>query len=140
LLLELRRYNIHVSVICPGGTRTRVLAHARLELPSRFAAWLEQALARWAPDPDSVAQEIVEAVRSEKSLVMTGVDLLPLWALRRLSIPLYHRVAATLTSLAYAAFSARGREERGELAECQRMRPAQPTPESQPEPQARPQP
>jgi short-subunit dehydrogenase len=94
-----------VSVICPGGTRTGVLANARLELPDRFSSWLQKAMARWAPDPDRVARQVVEAVRAERSFVMTGVDLLPLWALRRLSIPLYHRVAGKLTKWAHAALS-----------------------------------
>jgi NAD(P)-dependent dehydrogenase (short-subunit alcohol dehydrogenase family) len=105
LSAELARHGIHVSVICPGGTRTGVLANARLELPERFSTWLTKAMARWAPDPDAVARQVVEAVRAERSFVMTGVDLLPLWALRRLSIPLYHRVAGALTTWAYAALS-----------------------------------
>jgi NAD(P)-dependent dehydrogenase (short-subunit alcohol dehydrogenase family) len=105
LATELTRHGIHVSVICPGGTRTGVLANARLELPERFSSWLQNAMARWAPDPDTVARQVVAAVRAERSFVMTGVDLLPLWALRRLSIPLYHRVAGTLTKWAYAALS-----------------------------------
>ena len=102
LAVELARHDIHVSVICPGGTRTGVLANARLELPERFATWLTKAMARWAPVPDTVARQVV---RAERSFVMTGVDLLPLWALRRVSIPLYHRVAAALTTWAHAALS-----------------------------------
>jgi|WetSurMetagenome_2_1015567.scaffolds.fasta_scaffold249099_2 NAD(P)-dependent dehydrogenase (short-subunit alcohol dehydrogenase family) len=105
LATELARHDIHVSVICPGGTRTGVLANARLELPEKFSSWLTKAMARWAPDPDSVARQVVDAVRAERSFVMTGVDLLPLWALRRVSIPLYHRVAGALTKWAHAALS-----------------------------------
>jgi NAD(P)-dependent dehydrogenase (short-subunit alcohol dehydrogenase family) len=105
LAAELTRHDIHVSVICPGGTRNGVLAHGRLELPERFSSWLTNAMARWAPDPDRVARQVVEAVRTERSFVMTGVDLLPFWALRRLSIPLYHRVAGALTKWAHAALS-----------------------------------
>jgi NAD(P)-dependent dehydrogenase (short-subunit alcohol dehydrogenase family) len=105
LAAELARHDLHVSVICPGGTRTGVLANARLELPEKFATWLTKAMAKWAPSPDTVARQVVEAVRAERSFVMTGVDLLPLWALRRVSIPLYHRVAGALTTWAIAALS-----------------------------------
>ena len=105
LQAELACHGLHVSVICPGGTRTGVLANGRLELPDRFATWLTKAMSRWAPDPDRVARQVVEAVRANHSFVMTGVDLLPFWALRRISIPLYHRVAGALTKWAYAALS-----------------------------------
>jgi NAD(P)-dependent dehydrogenase (short-subunit alcohol dehydrogenase family) len=105
LSAELACHGLKVSVICPGGTRTGVLANARLELPEKFSRWLVGAMARFAPDPDRVARQVVEAVRAERSFVMTGVDLLPLWALRRVSIPLYHRVAGVLTTWALKALS-----------------------------------
>jgi NAD(P)-dependent dehydrogenase (short-subunit alcohol dehydrogenase family) len=105
LAAELACHGLSVSVICPGGTNTGVLANARLELPDRFATWLTKAMARWAPSPDRVARQVIEAVRVERSFVMTGVDLLPLWALRRFSIPLYHRVAGVLTRWAMTALS-----------------------------------
>jgi NAD(P)-dependent dehydrogenase (short-subunit alcohol dehydrogenase family) len=105
LAAELACHEIHVTMICPGGTRTGVLQNARLEMPGKISAWLTSAMARWAPDPDRVARRVVRAVRWRRSFVTTGVDLLPLYWLRRLSVRLYHCVARALTRWARASLS-----------------------------------
>jgi hypothetical protein len=46
-------------------------------------------------------------VRWRRSFVKTGVDLLLLWWLRRLSIRLYHGIARCLTRWAWRTLSAK---------------------------------
>ncbi len=95
---ELAVHDVHVTVVCPGATRTNVLSSARLKLPGSAGARLTEALGRWAKGPEGLAEQIVEAVRRRRSFVASGPDMLPLWWLHRLSTRLYLRIAHDLTS------------------------------------------
>jgi NAD(P)-dependent dehydrogenase (short-subunit alcohol dehydrogenase family) len=94
---ELSRHGIRVIAICPGATRTKVMRNARLELPGAALDTLIPGLDRWGADPDVVAQKILRAVRRRSSFVATGIDMLPLWWLHRLSTRLYLGIARALT-------------------------------------------
>lgn len=98
LNIELAAHDIHVSAICPGATKTKVLENARLGLPGGSRAWLTEALGKHARGPEHVARLVVRAVKRRRSFVVTGLDMLPLWALRRLSIRLYQQIARTLAT------------------------------------------
>lgn len=64
LKAELRRDNISVSCLCPGGTRTseKILAHARAVAGSRF----------FMQDPEAVAREAVAGLFRRKFRIIPG--------------------------------------------------------------------
>ncbi len=64
LKAELRRENISVSCLCPGGTRTskKILAHARAVTGSRY----------FMQDPETVAREAVIGLFSRKFRIIPG--------------------------------------------------------------------
>jgi len=96
LSVELAVHGIHVTVVCPGFVRTSVVANARMKLPGDWNAKVERAFERWATDPDRIARRIVGAVRRERSFVVAGREMLPLWMLRGLSVDLYQSVMRAL--------------------------------------------
>ncbi len=97
---ELAAHDIHVSVICPGATRTKVLENARLGLPGGASEWLTEALGKHARGPEHIADLVVDAVKRRRGFVVTGMEMLPLYNLRRLSVRLYQRLARSTTRLA----------------------------------------
>jgi NAD(P)-dependent dehydrogenase (short-subunit alcohol dehydrogenase family) len=97
LASEVGVHGIHVTTVCPGSIRTGILRSARLDLPGPWLERLSTALERYAPRPEKLAEQIVEAVRRERSMVIRAGELLPLWLLKRTSIGLYHRIARALT-------------------------------------------
>lgn len=97
---ELAAHGIHVTVVCPGATRTKVLENARLGLPVGVNEKLIGALGSHARGPEHIAALVVEAVRTRRSFVVSGMEMVPLWLLRRVSVRLYHRLSRTLTRLA----------------------------------------
>jgi NAD(P)-dependent dehydrogenase (short-subunit alcohol dehydrogenase family) len=97
---ELAIHKIDVTVVCPGSTRTNVMRNARLALPGDLGSRMTEALSKYARGPEHVAAEVVAAVQRRRPLVATGLDMLPLWWLHRLSTRLYLRMARSLTRLA----------------------------------------
>jgi NAD(P)-dependent dehydrogenase (short-subunit alcohol dehydrogenase family) len=97
LSAELARHDIHVSVVCPGFVRTDVVRNARMRLPGAWNEKVERAFERWAADPDVVARKVVRAVRSRRSFVLAGREMLPLYMIRTASVGLYQRLARFLT-------------------------------------------
>jgi NADP-dependent 3-hydroxy acid dehydrogenase YdfG len=100
LSAELDHHGIRVTVICPGAVRTGVMKNARLALPGGWHERVVRGLERWAADPERIARLIVKAVRKERSFVIAGREMLPLWMLRSLSVRLYQGAARYLTSRA----------------------------------------
>jgi NAD(P)-dependent dehydrogenase (short-subunit alcohol dehydrogenase family) len=100
LSAELAHHDIHVTVICPGAVRTGVMENARLVLPGGTHEKLVRGLERWAPVPEKIAAKILAAVRRNRSFVIAGGSMRPLWSLRSLSVGLYQSTARFLTNRA----------------------------------------
>ena len=86
---ELRGSNIGVTVVHPGGVRTRIVADARLADGAPAAADTRDALAaffaRRARPPAAVAAEIVAAVRADRPRLLVCPETTALDWLRRLA-------------------------------------------------------
>jgi len=96
---ELAGHGIHVTAICPGAVRTNVMRDGHLDLPGGAGPLLVRLLDRGGPDPESVARDILAAVRSKRSLVITAAGfILPLWLLKRLSSAVYYPLARMVFS------------------------------------------
>lgn len=100
---ELAAHDINVIAICPGSTKTKVMESGRLSLPGGLENQMIPGLEKWGADPDVVAAKVVRAVRRRSSFVATGLDMLPLWWLRRLSTRLYLAIAREASKRAIRA-------------------------------------
>lgn len=100
LSAELAPHDIQVTCVCTGMVRTNVAYAAQLEVSESMRRLIEKSYERWAPRPEDVAHQIVAAVRAGRSLVIRPGELLPGWALRRLSSALYQRASGAATRLA----------------------------------------
>jgi len=100
LASEIGVHGIHVTTVCPASVRTGIFRSARIELPGQWLGRLSAALDRYAPRPEKLAEQIVEAVRRDRSLVIRAGELLPLWLLKRTSIRLYNRITRVLVARA----------------------------------------
>jgi NAD(P)-dependent dehydrogenase (short-subunit alcohol dehydrogenase family) len=97
---EVGVHGIHVTTVCPASVRTGIFRSARIDLPGPWLGRLSAALDRYALRPEKLAEQIVEAVRCERSMVIRAGELLPLWLLKRTSIGLYNRITRELVARA----------------------------------------
>lgn len=98
LAAELAVHRIHVTTVCPASVRTDVMRAARLRLPGRWDEWIRRAFDATASRPERLAEQIVAAVRQDRSMVVRPGEMLPAWLLKRASMRLYQRTARTLTA------------------------------------------
>ncbi len=83
LALELPARGVRVTLVCPAAVRTNVMRDGRIRLPGRWPERIERWFGRFAVSPEKMADEIVEAVRRERSLVAPVSQMSFLWWLRR---------------------------------------------------------
>jgi len=100
LAAEMSVHGIGVTTVCPGAVRTRVFQDARIDLPGKWVDRIGQLIGRFGADPQQVACDILQAVRSGRGLVFPGAGaMLPLFLLKRTSKPLYDRFNRALMLL-----------------------------------------
>jgi len=100
LAAEMSVHGIGVTTVCPGAVRTRVFQDARINLPGKWVERIGQLIGRFGADPQHVARDILQAVRSGRGLLFPGAGaMLPLFLLKRTSKPLYDRFNRTLMLL-----------------------------------------
>jgi NAD(P)-dependent dehydrogenase (short-subunit alcohol dehydrogenase family) len=101
LAAELAAYDIRVTTVCPGAVATNVLKDGRVNLPGKWFARIQGAVARFGSNPDDVAADILAAVRSGQSLKITAAgSMLPLWVIKRTSQTIYDRMNRLATRFA----------------------------------------
>lgn len=83
LALELPARGVRVTLVCPAAVQTNVMRDGRIRLPGRWPERIERWFGRFAARPEKMADEIVEAVRHERSLVAPLSQMSILWWLRR---------------------------------------------------------
>ncbi len=100
LSAELSGRPVSLTTACPGAVRTPLLKNSLFGLPGDWGEKLSEMLSRKGADPRRVARTILEAAVDRKRFVVPAAGgLLPLWMTRRLSIPLYGKVADLLGRL-----------------------------------------
>ncbi len=95
---ELKTHGVRVTTVCPGATRTRVMAAGRLRLPGRWDERIVRAFDRFSASPDALAERVVSAVLAGRPLVLTPGLMGPLWSLKRMSTSLYQHAARGVTA------------------------------------------
>ncbi|BCS95755.1 putative short chain dehydrogenase/reductase [Desulfoluna limicola] len=100
--VEVRKYNIGVSNICPSWMKTRIVEDGRMEFKDAFKVnrtSVVKAYDKYAWPPEWVAKAVVRAVRKDKAVVPVGPDAWVLWFLKRSSQNLYDLVMSTVSRI-----------------------------------------
>ena len=94
LRMELAGTSVHVTVVCPGSTKTSILAHSPVAEEDRRLA-MQQAFDRaWGRPPEGVAQAIVTSILKNTPRALVGPDAAVLDAIVRLVPGAYSRLLA----------------------------------------------
>jgi len=92
LRVEVRKYNIGVSTICPSWMKTRIAVDGRMQLGTNAMVNRDnvvKAYEKYAWPPEWAAKAVIKAVRRDKSIVPVGPDAWFLWFTKRFSQTIY---------------------------------------------------
>jgi len=104
LKFDLKRYNIGVTLVCPGAVETPLKNTVKIigidksnpavrEIQDKFS---ERAIA-----PEKVAKQIINAIKKDKFLVLTSFDIKALFWFKRKIAPLYRLIMRKLNKLVF---------------------------------------
>jgi NAD(P)-dependent dehydrogenase (short-subunit alcohol dehydrogenase family) len=98
---ELAPRGIRVSALCPGAVKTNVMRAGRLKLPGTWTERIIGLVESRGATPQQAAKDVLAAVRKQRPLQISGAtSMLPLWIIKRISQPAYHRLARFLAGQA----------------------------------------
>lgn len=106
LRFDLRRHDIGVSLVCPGGVRTPLVGTVKIVGVDRENPRVRKLVARFerrAVSPERVAERILEGVERGRYLVFTSADIRAGYFLQRFCPPLYALVMRKLNDHLVAA-------------------------------------
>jgi NAD(P)-dependent dehydrogenase (short-subunit alcohol dehydrogenase family) len=89
LRMELRRSPVAVTLVCPGATRTAIMAHSPLAAEGRRQGLQRRWDRVFVRPPERVARAIVTAIERDRPRCLTGADTVALDAVSRL-LPATH--------------------------------------------------
>ena len=88
--IELRKYGIAVTALCPGIIATNITKDSRVELYDRegrnLQADVDQFYQKWGARPEAVARDVLRAVRRKRPVMPSPLHVWPLWILKRVSV------------------------------------------------------
>ena len=103
LWIEAGRHGVGVTLVCPGAIKTAIMSKARLHasdaVRERVEGWWTRRLEERGSDPEEVARRVLDAVRRNRFLLITGFESHLLYNLRRLFPGLTRRLVAAVTRL-----------------------------------------
>lgn len=86
--IEMKAYNVGVTVVCPGIVDTSLVSHGRLTVPEGAKVQRDD-IARWLRTygwpPDKVAKAILRAVRRNSAVAPLGAAVRLLWLMNRIA-------------------------------------------------------
>ena len=94
LRMELAATSVAVTVVCPGSTKTRIMAHSPIMDDSRKTAVQSVVDRSWGRTPETVAEAIVAGIRKNRPRVLTGPDTKAMDVIVRLLPGGYSRLLA----------------------------------------------
>jgi NADP-dependent 3-hydroxy acid dehydrogenase YdfG len=91
--MELARYGIHTTALCPGIIATNIVRDSKVAVPDKDGQNIkDKAVAfyaeRGAP-PERVARDVLKAVRRKTPLMPSPYHVYPIWIIKRISARLY---------------------------------------------------
>jgi len=91
--MELRRYGIFTTALCPGIINTNIVSDAMFQETDEYRQKKDQAVSfydRFGATPERVAKDALQAVRKRRPVqVSPGFHMYPIWYMKRLSVGLY---------------------------------------------------
>ena len=101
LRMELRSTPVRVTVVCPGVTGTRIVAHSPVIDEAERRAMQDRFDKTWTTKPEKVAGAIVGAIRRDRPRVLVGPDTAVLDAIVRLLPAAHSRLLAKPVDLLF---------------------------------------
>lgn len=102
LRFDLERYNIGVTLVCPGAVETPLMNTVEIigiDMKNPMVDDLKRRFAERAVSPDKVADLIIKAIKKNKYLVLTSLDMKALYWLKRKMAPLYRFIMRKLNKI-----------------------------------------
>jgi NAD(P)-dependent dehydrogenase (short-subunit alcohol dehydrogenase family) len=88
--IELRKYGIGVTALCPGIIATNITKDSKVELYDRegrnLQADVDHFYQKWGARPEAVAKDVLRAVRWKRPVMPSPLHAWPPWILKRLSV------------------------------------------------------
>ena len=102
--IELRKYGIYVTALCPGIINTRIVKDSKVELYDERGesskAAIDNFYEQYGAGPEQVAKDVLKAIRCKRPVQPSPLHMYPPWILKRISVRLYQAVARVVwTSL-----------------------------------------
>jgi short-subunit dehydrogenase len=104
LRAELRRYNIGVTVICPGIINTNIVQDAKITHVEKMKVDQSQLInfyKNWGWPPERVAKAVLKAVKKNKGVVPVGPEAWLFWYIKRFSQKLWDLYMRLTVKFAY---------------------------------------
>lgn len=104
LRAELRRYNIGVTVICPGIINTNIVQDAKITHVEKMKVDQSQLInfyKNWGWPPERVAKAVLKAVKKNKGVVPVGPEAWLCWYIKRFSQKLWELYMRLSVKVAY---------------------------------------
>ncbi len=102
LRYDLRRYNIGVSVVCPGAVKTPLVGTVQIlgvDRSHKAAKNLVGRFEKHAVTPEKVARDIMRGIRKNRFMVITSIDIKLIYWIKRKFFPAYHMTMITMNNL-----------------------------------------
>lgn len=102
LRFDLERYNIGVTLVCPGAVETplkNTVEFIGIDLSNPAVEGLKAQFSDRAISPEKVANQIISAIKKKKFLVLTSFDMKALYWFKRKMAPVYRLIMRKLNTL-----------------------------------------
>ena len=99
---DLERYNIGVTLVCPGAVKTPLVNTVEIigiDRTDPGAIEIQDKFLERAITPEKVAEQIIKAINKNKYLILTSIDMKALYWLKRKFAPLYRFIMRKLNKM-----------------------------------------
>ncbi len=98
--IELRRYGIYTTALCPGIIATNIVKDSKIDICDKKGRSLKDSTVKFyaqrgAP-PERVAKDVLRAVRKNRPIQPSPYHAYLFWIIRRISVRLYQTLARIL--------------------------------------------
>jgi NADP-dependent 3-hydroxy acid dehydrogenase YdfG len=103
--IELQKYKIYTTALCPGIVNTNLVSETKIELTDKQEKNIKEEIVefykKYGVSPDKVAKDVLKAVkRHTPEKPSPGSHVYPLWILKRISTRLYQSLMRVVSKIA----------------------------------------
>ena len=102
LRFDLERYNIGVTLVCPGAVKTPLVETVEIigiDRTDPAALEIQEKFLNLAVTPEKVADQIIKAIKKKKYLILTSIDMKALYWLKTKMKFLYRLIMRKLNKM-----------------------------------------